>query len=76
MISSMFLKVSIFKFLWDILSSVHHRTPRKNAWPLQEFGEESLHPGDLKPSLAKAMNAAWRAQSAFAMLANIWLIYA
>ncbi|CAL1129591.1 unnamed protein product [Cladocopium goreaui] len=24
----------------------------------EEFGEESLHPGDLKPSLAKAMNAA------------------
>ena len=24
----------------------------------QEFGDESLHPGDLKPSLAKAMNEA------------------
>ena len=30
------------------------------ACPLlcQEFGDESLHPGDLKPSLAKAMNEA------------------
>ena len=30
------------------------------ACPLcQEFGDESLHPGDLKPSLAKAMNEVW-----------------